>query len=114
MNIEKDEKEVTAIVSVKDMRSDETKEYCVYDWFNKKAFKLNGSDSFDLKLKNYDDFRLYLFVPIVDGKAVIGLKDKYMSVATFEKLGNGEIRAFEEGEILIFDADELETFKNQE
>lgn len=108
-NIDKDEKEVAATISAKDMRIDEAKEYCVYDWFNKNAFKLNGIDSFDFKLKNYDDFRLYLFVPIVDGKAVIGLADKYMSVATFEKLENGEIKAFEEGEILIFNADELKT-----
>ena len=108
-NIDKDEKVVTTTISAKDMRIDESKEYCVYDWFNKKAFKLNGSDGFDLKLKNYDDFRLYLFVPIVDGKVVVGLKDKYMSVATFEKLENGEIKAFEEGEILILNADELET-----
>lgn len=108
-NIDKDEKEVTAIISAKDMRIDVTKEYCVYDWFNKTAFKLKGVDSFDLKLKNYDDFRLYLFVPIINGKAVIGLKDKYMSVATYEKLENGDIKAFEDGEILIFDADKLET-----
>ncbi len=107
-NIDKDEKEVSATVSAKDMRIDETKEYCVYDWFAKKAFKLKGKDSFDLTLKNYDDFRLFLFVPIVDGKAVIGLADKYMSVATFERLENGEIKAFEEGEILIFNAEELD------
>ncbi len=108
-NIDKDEKEVTATVSAKDMRIDETKEYCVYDWFQKEAFKLGDKDSFDLILKNYDDFKLYLFVPIIDGKAIIGLADKYMSVATFEKLPNGEIKAFEDGEILIFDADELKT-----
>ena len=102
-NIDKDEKEVTATVSTKDMRIDETKEYCVYDWFSKKAYKLNGIDSFDLKLKNYDDFKLYLFVPIIDGKAIIGLADKYMSVATFEKLPNGEIKAFEEGKIGVMD-----------
>ena len=107
-NIDKDEKEVTATISAKDMRIDESKEYCVYDWFNKKAFKLNGCDSFDLALKDYDDFKLYLFVPIVDGKAVIGRADKYMSVATFEKLRNGEIKAFEEGKILIFNENELE------
>lgn len=106
-NIDKDEKEVTATISTKDMLVDETKDYCVYDWFDKKAFKLNGSDSFDLKLKDYDDFKLYLFVPFVDGKAVIGLKDKYMSVATFEKLPNGEIKAFEDGELLVYEKNQL-------
>ncbi len=108
-NIDKDENEVTATVSAKDMRIDETKEYCVYDWFNKKAFNLSGSESFDLSLKNYDDFRLYLFAPIKNGKAIIGLKDKYMSVATFEELENGEIKVFDEGELMIYNENELET-----
>ena len=108
-NIDKDENEVTATISVKDMRIDESKEYCVYDWFNKKAFKLSGSESFELNLKNYDDFRLYLFAPIKNGKAIIGLKDKYISVATFEELENGEIKAFDEGELLVYNENELET-----
>lgn len=108
-NIDKEEKTVTANISAKDMRIDSAKEYCVYDWFNKKAFKINGERSFDISLDNYDDFRLYMFVPIIDGKAVIGLKDKYMSVATFEREADGKINAFDEGEILIYNSEELET-----
>ncbi|MBO4733510.1 MAG: hypothetical protein J5662_03445, partial [Clostridia bacterium] len=81
-NIDKDENSVTANISAKDMLIDEDDEYCVYDWFDKKAFKISGKDSFDIKLNDYDEFKLYLFVPIKDGRAVIGLRDKYMSVAT--------------------------------
>ena len=69
--------------------------------------RISGKESFDIKLKDYDDFKLYLFAPIVDGKAVIGLKEKYMSVATFEKLSNGEIKAFDNGEIFVYDENEL-------
>ena len=106
-NIDKDEKSVSANISAKDMRIDEAQDYCVYDWFAKKAFHVSGFSSFDIQLENYDDFKLYIFAPIIDGKAVIGLKDKYMSVATFERLPNGEIKPFGEGEILTYSAEEL-------
>ena len=43
------------------------------------------------------------------GSTVIGLKDKYMSVATFEREADGKINAFDEGEILIYNSEELET-----
>ena len=106
-NIDKDESRVTANISAKDMLMDENAEYCVYDWFDKKAFKMSGKDSFDIELENYDRFKLYLFVPLIDGKAVIGLKDKYMSVATFETDENGEIRPLDEGEMLVYSSNEL-------
>lgn len=77
-------------------------------WFQN-SLKLDGTDSIDFKLKNHDEFRLYIFAPIVDDKAVSGLQDKYMAIATFEKSENGKIKAFEDGKILTFNADELET-----
>lgn len=108
-NIDKDEKPVSATVSAKDMLIDENAEYCVYDWFEKKALRMNGTGSFDITLNNYDEFKLYLFVPIIGGRAIIGLPNKYMSVATFKELPNGEIKLFDTGEALIINANELET-----
>lgn len=108
-NINREENRVTAEISAKDMMLDGNAEYCVYDWFEKTAFKIKGNDSFSIGLENYDEFKLYLFVPIVDGKAVVGLKDKYMSVATFEKLPNGKIKPFDRGEIVIFNSNELKS-----
>ena len=107
-NIDKEENTVTAKISAKDMLIDEDEEYCVYDWFEQKAFKLDGSGSFNIELQNYDQFKLFLFVPITDGKAIIGLKEKYMSVATFETLPNGDIKPLDRGEMLIYNSNELE------
>ncbi|MBO7520012.1 MAG: hypothetical protein J6T73_04465, partial [Clostridia bacterium] len=90
-NIDKDENSVTANISAKDMLLSEDARYCVYDWFNKTAFKIGGKESFSIRLNNYDEFKLYLFVPIIDGRAVVGLKDKYIWVATFIRLTNGDI-----------------------
>ena len=106
-NIDKEEKPVSADISAKDMLLEE-RDYCVYDWFAKKAFLLEKQDSFRITLPCYDEFKFYLFVPIVDGKAVIGLKDKYISVATFETLPDGEIKALDSGEILVFKAEDLQ------
>ena len=108
-NIDKDENKVTANISAKDMLLREDAEYCVYDWFEKTAFKIDGQGSFNIELKDYDDFKLYLFIPIIDGRAVVGLKDKYMSVATFEKLPGGEIKPLDSGELIIYYSDELGT-----
>ena len=106
-NIDSREEKVSANISAKDMLLSEDREYCVYDWFNKTAFRIDKKGSFTAELKNYDEFKLYLFVPIVDGKAIVGLKDKYISVATFEELPNGDIRPLDSGEMLIYNAEEL-------
>lgn len=106
-NIDKDEKKVTASISAKDMLLGEDTEYCVYDWFNKTAFKTGGKSAFQISLNNYDEFKLYLFVPIIGGKAIVGLKNKYMSVATFEELPGGDIKPLDDGEFLIYNSDEL-------
>ena len=106
-NIDNQEKKVTADISAKDMLLSLDNEYCVYDWFEKTAFKIAGKDSFSIELKNYDEFKLYLFVPIKDDRAVVGLKDKYMSVATFEKRENGDIKPLDSGELIIYNSDDL-------
>lgn len=106
-NIDNGENKVTAKISARDMLIDENAEYCVYDWFEKKAFKISGRGEFDIELENYDQFKLYLFVPIIDGKAIIGLNDKYMSVATFEKMPNGDIKPLDSGELIVYKSDEL-------
>ena len=106
-NIDQDENKVTAKISARDMLIDENAEYCVYDWFEKTAFKISGRGEFDIELENYDQFKLYLFVPIIDGKAIIGLHDKYMSVATFEKMPNGDIKLLDSGELIVYKSEEL-------
>lgn len=106
-NIDKDEKGVSSQISARDMLIDEEVDYCVYDWFEKTAFKISGKDVFDIELKNYDEFKLYIFAPIKGGKAVIGLKDKYMSPATYKRLPNGDVEPLDIGELLIYNAHEL-------
>ncbi|MBR4910399.1 MAG: alpha-galactosidase [Clostridia bacterium] len=114
-NIDKDERPVFADITAADMLIDENKEYCVYDWFSEAAFRISGKDSFRIELKNYDEFKLYIFAPLKDGKAVIGLKNKYMSPATYKISSSGEAVPLDVGELLIFNSDELsETHRSQD
>ena len=55
---------------------------------------------------DFEDYKLYLFVPIIDDIAVIGLKDKYMSVATYS-FENGKLQAFDDGEVIIYSTKKL-------
>ena len=111
-NIDDNENKVFTRISARDMNIDFTREYCVYDWFERKAFLLKAGEEFEIALKDYDDFKLYLFVPFVDEEAVVGLADKYMSVATFRRLPNGKIEPFGEGPLLSFKKSELRSSRD--
>ncbi len=104
-NLDKKERAVSGTVSPKDIRGLKKGKYAVYDWFNKTVTVANYNQKLQLELENYDDFRLLLFVPIVNGKAVIGLKEKYMSPLTFKAV-NGGVKALDEGTMLIYDEKE--------
>jgi hypothetical protein len=104
-NLDKDEKAVNGTVSPKDIRGLKKGRYVVYDWFNNSTAVLDYNQKLPVQLENYDDFRLLLFVPIKNGKAVIGLKEKYNSVATYKTVKGG-IKALDEGTMLIFDENE--------
>ena len=55
-----------------------------------------------LALKNRDEFKLYTFTPVVDGFAVIGLADKFMSPLTVKSVEGRKYELYEEGECLVY------------
>ncbi len=100
-NLDKNEKTVKGTVSAKDVGLDGS--YVCYDWFARKIIKPEST----LKLKNYDDFRLYIFLPVKNGKAFIGLTEKYMSPRTIDYIGNGMYRLHEGGKLGIYSKTKL-------
>ena len=58
---------------------------------------MKKSDSIEVELSSPDDFRLYIFVPIIDGFAAIGRTDKYMSPIAVKEVKNGNIVLYEDG-----------------
>lgn len=105
-NLDEKEEEVKGIISPKDIENIADGEYALYDWFNGTVTVLAKNDEMELSLKNYDDFRLYVIVKIENGKAVIGLKEKYMSPLAVKKESDGYV-ALDDGTLLVYTADGL-------
>ncbi len=104
-NLDEKEKTVRGEVSLSDMGLDG--DYVCYDWFNKKILKPEHK----LSLKNYDDFRLYIFLPVTKGKAFIGLTEKYMSPKALDFIADGNWRLKEAGKLGIYSKSTLNFIK---
>ncbi len=82
-------------------------DYVCYDWFAKKILKPEHA----LKLKNHDDFRLYIYIPSFKGRAFIGLTDKYMSPATLNRITENICSVREGGKLGIYSKNSLKYIK---
>ncbi len=114
-NLDKDEKPVSGTVSPDDIYGIKKGEYLLYNWFSGDYQVISSGEKIDLTLENYDDFRLFLLVPIKNNKAVIGLKEKYMMPATYKKVKGG-IQALDAGTLLVYENNfikEIAVEKNQ-
>ncbi len=107
-NLDEDEKEVSGVVSVSDVEGLKAGKYCVYDWFDKSATALKDEE-IELSLKDYDDFRLFLLVPIEKKCAVMGISEKYMSPATVSVEGD-VVKALESGTLTVYSEKKLAGF----
>ena len=101
-NLDKEEKTVSGTVSPDDIYGIKKGEYLLYNWFNGEYQVVSSGEKIDITLENYDDFRLFLLVPIKNNKAVIGLKEKYMMPATV-KVTKNTVEALDDGTLLLYD-----------
>jgi hypothetical protein len=99
-NLDENENAVTGTISPEDAGV-KAGTYVAYNWFTGEASLIKKGEKINVELENYDDFRLIIFVPVKDGKAVIGLKEKYMSPLTVKK-ANGGIKALDDGTLLVY------------
>ncbi len=100
-NIDCNEKTVFGSISPADAMLDIEKEYAVYEWFTKKVSLLKGNDSVGLKLDGYDSFGLFVIAPVINGTAILGLRDKYMMPATFV-MKNNVCTSLDEGILTVY------------
>ena len=100
-NLTESQSTVSATISVNDMLLDQNREYTVYDWKNMSSTELPESGCFHISVSGLDDYRLYIFAPIENDIAVIGLYEKYMSVATYI-FSEGKLKVFDDGEVMIY------------
>ena len=69
----------------------------MYEHFSKECRIIARSESFTIQLKDNDDFRLYVVVPLKNGCGMIGRIDKFISPKTVQYTVKGEAELIEEG-----------------
>lgn len=111
-NLSENESKVKGYISPCDVHNIKRGKYCIYDWFGGSVKVLNRKERMPLSLNDYDDFRLYIVCPVKEGKAVIGLKEKYMSAAAV-KIDGSAVTALDNGTLLIYSESNIEGFKKE-
>lgn len=77
-NLDSEEKPVSGTISAADI-SAKYGEYVIYEHFSGEVNVLRGDEVLNITLKDHDDFRLYIIVPVQNGIAMLGLTDKFNS-----------------------------------
>ncbi len=109
-NLNKEEKPVRGEISSRDVNGLRRTRYCLYDWFRQEARVLEKGEKLELTLENYDDFRLFLLVPIKEGRAALGLMEKYMMPATFRNTKEG-VRVLDAGTFAVYSETPVPAFE---
>lgn len=76
---------------------DEETDYILYDHFSGCAMPMTYEDEYDFMLKDHSDYRLFLLVPVVEGRAFLGLIDKYASPAAICSVEGNTVHLYEGG-----------------
>lgn len=85
-NITEQETPVTAKLSPANTLAGTNGEYLVFDYFAQTACLLPAGGAVFASLPGYDDFKFLSFVPVQNGRAVVGLVNKYIAGGTFRQL----------------------------
>ena len=96
-NLDGEEKPVHGTVSTDNLPFADNAEYVLWDWHTRRPVRLKKGEKQAFTLDGYDDFCLYLVLPIKNGFAPIGLLDKYMAPAAMEALTSTSFRLKEGG-----------------
>lgn len=96
-NLDKDNQAVTGNLSPEDVDGLCGEEFAVYEHFSKQMKILHRGESFELQLKDSDEFKLYILVPLKDGCGMIGRVDKFISSKTVRYNRKGEAELVEAG-----------------
>lgn len=96
-NIDAQNKEVKGTISPDDVVGIEGEDFAVYEHFSKELKVLKKDEAFELNLKDNDDFKLYIIVPLKQGNGVIGRIDKFISPKTVSYNRKGGFELVEDG-----------------
>ena len=111
-NLDAEERAVCSKISPSDICDLPGERFAVYEHFSKETVVLDKEEYFDLTLKNADDYRLYIVVPLKDGCGVIGRVDKYISPKTVKAISGKDMELVENGEFAYVENETLCFKKN--
>lgn len=107
-HIGRKETPVTGTIGPEDLEGAKEECYAVYEYFSRSLQLVRREERIPVTLKNGDDFRLYLFVPVRDARAWIGLADKYLAPLTIEAGDAHHVLLKEGGEFLFYSEKKVE------
>ncbi len=106
-NLDADSKSVSGSFSPSSVEGIEGEEFAVYEHFSKSLSILKADEETEVTLKDNDDFRLYIIVPLKNGNGFIGKTDKFISPKTVTVTESGETEPLEKGEYAFIENYEL-------
>jgi hypothetical protein len=77
-------------------------DYLAYDPFTGEAKVMSWQQREEVSLEGENDFRMLLFLPLQEGKAILGLQENYVSFAAIQ---NGI--ALDDGTLLVYGCDRI-------
>ena len=96
-NLDEGNGAVTGAISPADVDGLEGEEFAVYEYFSREMKVLGKNEAMELTLKDSDEFKLYVLVPLKDGCGMIGRIDKFIAPGTVRYNSAGEAELVEAG-----------------
>ena len=96
-NLRHDRGEEKGYISPADVEGIKGEEFAVYEHFSREFKVMKREERLSVSLKTDTDFKLFIIVPLENGKCFIGRTDKYISPKTVTTLPNGEKSLVEPG-----------------
>ncbi len=108
-NMDENESEVSGEIRTDDIYGIENTDCLLFDYFSRSVYDLKRAEGHKVTLKDYDDFRLCYIIP-KENTAPVGILEKYMAPATFERIAPDKCVAHTSGEFCFVSYTKPEVF----
>lgn len=96
-NLKTDESSCEGLISPDDIEGIKGEEFAVYEHFSREFKVMRRKEQLHITLKDADEFKLFIVVPLIDGNCVIGRTDKFISPKTVKTNTNAKQVLIENG-----------------
>lgn len=96
-NLDGKNESVRGYIAPSDVPGLEYDNYVIYEHFSKEFHIVDRNECLEVVLTDRDAYKLYVIVPIINGYAMIGRTDKYISPKTVNYTAKGEAELVENG-----------------